>query len=382
MKKLFTILFLLIVKISLAQEVIGAIGLDTLSSDKKEIFNLWRNYLHTRPDSTYNNPYWNDTEKKQYTSYDLLKSEGYINPSLYYFKLSTQVLSITKNDDYYVIRSLFYLDDKKSINIWAITNVVAKQINGKFLLYNYLPYYTKGWIDKTVGFIKYHYYPSFNFQKSKADEANAFLLKICKAFSIKPDSLDYYIAPDCDDVFRLQGFDYVMTMGSDVDCGFYDQTNSIIYATATGGENHYHELTHVINKYYPNANGLLLAGIAAYWSKDKASLGKPLIYHIKRVNQYLLNHPEIDLSDPAGFYQMDAETNPQYVIGALICDMALNQGGIKKLQMLFNCGTGDKDLYKAMETELNLKKSDFNSYFRKTIAYWATQNEFRPFELK
>ena len=381
MKKLVIILFLLIVKVTLAQEVIAAIGLDTLSADKKEIFNLWRSYLHAKPDSLYNNPYWNDTEKKKYNSYDLLKSEGFINPSLYYFKLSTQVLSITQHGDYYVIRSLFYQKDTTAINTWAITNVVAKQINGKFLLYNYLPYYAKGWTDKTVGLIKYHYYPSFNFTQLKADEANAYLRKICKAFSIKPDSLDYYIAPDCDDVFHLQGFDYVMTMGNQADCGFYDAINRIVYAAATGGENHYHELTHVINKYYPKANELLLAGISAYWSKDKAHFGQPLIYHIKRVNQYLLSHPNLDLIDPAGFYQMDAQTNPRYVIGALICDRALKQSGIKKLQALFNCGTSDADLYKAMATELNLKKSDFNAYFRKTIAYWASQNEFRPFEL-
>ena len=310
MKKLFTTLLILFVKISFAQEVTAAVGLDTINTDKREVYNLWKNYLNASPDSLYNNPYWNAGEKLKYKSYDLLKSEGHINPSLYYFNLSKEVLSITRTDDFYLIRTSFYYIDKKISHTYAITNVVAKKVNGRYLLFNYLPYHTEKWHSQTNGLIKYHYYPSYHFDKSKADSANVFLRKICRAFSIKADSIDYYIAADCDGIFKLKGYDYVISMGSAEDCGYYDQFNGIVYASGMGGENHYHELTHVINKFYPKAHELLLSGISAYWSGNKAHRAKPLIYHIKRVDEYLLSHPNLDLSDLTGFYQLDDRTNP------------------------------------------------------------------------
>ena len=63
------------------------------------------------PDSLYNNPYWNCRDKEKYKSYDLLRSEGYLE--LYglakYGELKNLVLSIKPlNDDYYDIHSMYY----------------------------------------------------------------------------------------------------------------------------------------------------------------------------------------------------------------------------------------------------------------------------------
>jgi hypothetical protein len=55
------------------------------------------------------------------------------------------------------------------------------------------------------------------------------------------------------------------------------------------------------------------------------TFGKSLIYHTKRVNEYLSLHNEIDLSKPFEFYKLDEKTNPQYVIGAVLCDLILEK---------------------------------------------------------
>ena len=52
---------------------------------------------------------------------------------------------------------------------------------------------------------------------------------------------------------------------SSEECGYFE--TKIFFATEKAGANHYHEITHYINKYFPNANELLLTGISAYISK-------------------------------------------------------------------------------------------------------------------
>ncbi len=80
----FTILFVLTNSLSIAAQVISAnIGLDTLSSERNKIIKLWSNYLKSNPDEINNNPNWLNSDKETYRSYDLLKSEGFLSPSLY-----------------------------------------------------------------------------------------------------------------------------------------------------------------------------------------------------------------------------------------------------------------------------------------------------------
>jgi len=66
----------------------------------KKIYDCWSGYLASKPDSLYNNPYWNDVDKNRYVSYDLLKSEASLSPGLYAFGLKNQVLSITNMGDH------------------------------------------------------------------------------------------------------------------------------------------------------------------------------------------------------------------------------------------------------------------------------------------
>ena len=159
-------------------------------------------------------------------------------------------------------------------------------------------------------------------------------------------------------------------------CGYFETKNNFIFVTEKAGANHYHEITHYINKYFPNANELLLTGISAYISKDKAHFGKSLIYHTKRVNEYLLLHKEIDLSKPFDFYKLDEKTNPQYVIGALLCDLILEKGGKKELISAFQKTKTDVDLLNFLKNEIFKKNADMNVILRKKITEISNKNKF------
>jgi hypothetical protein len=351
------------------------LAVDTINLDKKQIAELWINYLHSKPDSLYNNPYWNSEEKNKFVSYDLLKSEGFLSPSLYYFNWNNIILSISQLNNNYLIRSAFYIEGRP--NIMAITNVLAIKENEKFVLANYSPYYTKKWSEKQVGIIKYRYYPDYKFDNKKAKEANLFLGKIYRAFNLNREQITYYISKDCDDIFRTKGFDHVITMGNGGDCGFFDRYNNIVYASALGGENHQHELTHIINKYFPNTHYIFLCGITAYLGGERAQNAKPLLFHIKRLNEYLKNHPELDLNNlstkEASF--MDYITNPQYVYGAILIDKALELSGIDGLKMLMSKPVTDETLSDFIVKELKIN-NNVNDFLRQRIDEISTQNKF------
>ena len=360
-------------------------AIDTVDLENKAVVELWNNYLNSNPDSLYDNPYWNSEEKRKYKSYDLLKSEGFISPSLYYWAKSDQniILSISKKGDHMLLKSMFYRPIAKGeITIMAIVNVVAKRENNTWVLYNYLPYHSSGWTHKKAGTIRYVYHRRHDFNAKKAKSANEFLRNLISIFDLRIPELTYYIAPDCDGIHNLKGFDYVFTMGALDVCGFYDPINHIIYSTSHGGENNQHEIVHVINDRFPNAHGLLLAGIAAYWGGDNANFGKPLAYHLKRVDEYLVQHQDIDLNEFTEFYSIDSKTNPQYVIGAVICDEALRKGGMEKLKKMLNAGSTDEELIETIHKELGIAPTDLNSFFRSRISELAKMQSFNPIDIK
>ncbi|MCI9846588.1 hypothetical protein [Flavobacterium pectinovorum] len=363
-----------------AQNVSANIGLDTLSTDRNQIINLWKNYLKSNPDELTNNPNWLESDKLKYKSYDLLKSEGFLNPSLYYFQLDNKILSISRHEEDYIIKSMFF--DRESLDVYAITNIVATKFKSQYYLTNYQPTLVKDWKTKVVGNITYHYFPNYSFNELKAKEANEYLLKICSVFSLKPEKINYFICADCENVFKIKGFDYVLSMGNIKECGFYDKYNNIIYATALSGENNQHEITHIINNYFPNANELLLAGISAYYGGENAYSAKSLIYSIKIVDEYLKKHSEIDLNKPNDFWQLGQETNPQYVIGALLCDMAIERGGIEMLKSFFNNSKTDEDMLLFIENNLNVKRGELDTVLRKKIHEISKSNKFDNARIK
>lgn len=365
-------------------QVTLAAGIDTTNNNnKKEIFKLWENYLNSYPDSTYNNPYWVEFEKRKYTSFDLINNAGFLSPSLYglsYRGGKNIVLSITPFGQLYQIKSLLYFSyPDKSIYPLAIVNYYAEKENGNYKLSNFISYHTSGWQKRNIGYFNYIFHPNHPFDIHKANEANDYYMRLSKLFDVNLDSIDYYIAENCDKIFELQGFDFVVGMGSDNNlCGFYDAKNNIIYSNTVVGEDYRHEITHSILKKFPNS-GIFHLGIVTYWGGENAHFNKPLNYHIKRVNNYLKKHPEINLNNfIEDFYQLDEFTSPHYVIAAIFCHEAIEKGGIDKLKKLFSYGNENVDSYKAIEKEFGIKRNSLNNYLRQKISYFATHG----FEVK
>ena len=136
-----------------AQQIISNSLVETENQKNPDIVKinqLWTDYLMSSPDSLYNNPYWNCRDKEKYKSYDLLRSEGYME--LYglakYGELKNLVLSIKPlNDDYYDIHSMYYWGHFSEYPyVLCTTHVLSfKDENNNFVLGNWLDYYSKNW---------------------------------------------------------------------------------------------------------------------------------------------------------------------------------------------------------------------------------------------
>lgn len=371
--KLFLILLLSIYRLT-AQNYTSNFNVSLDNPNIKSIADVWQSYLKTN-----SKRFWVENEVNNYQNFNFLDMPGILNPSLMNWSFNNRILSINAvADNKYLIKSIFETENDE---VFAITNVIAVKENEQFKLSNYIFEYTKNWKSTKTSNIEYIHRPEYILNKEEVTLANEFYSNICTFFNVKPEKLTYFIAEDCDNIYDILGYEFIFSKGMSAECGYFETKNNFIFVTEKAGANHYHEITHYINKYFPNANELLLTGISAYISKDKAHFGKPLIYHTKRVNEYLLLHKEIDLSKPFDFYKLDEKTNPQYVIGAVLCDLILEKGGKKKLISAFQKTKTDVDLLNFFKNEIFKNNADMNVVLRKKITEISNKNKF-PENLK
>ena len=127
-----------------AQKITYNYIVDTSDFETKQIMNLFENYMHSNPDSLYDNPYWNSDEKQQYKHFDFLESE--FQPSLY-MGFPVHVLSIKSKNGLYEIKAQFsYCQSDGTPYILCIANYYAKKEIGQYKLYNALLINRQDWL--------------------------------------------------------------------------------------------------------------------------------------------------------------------------------------------------------------------------------------------
>ena len=359
MKKLIIILSLSVFTfLAKAQSVDINIGVNIADTDKQEVFNVWKNYVQSKTTNLRSN-YWNSYDVDNYQSFDFLKSEGYIQPSIYDLDLDVLVLKIVEKNGVYKIQSQFYWNDTP-LKVFAITSVNCKKINGEYKLFNNLSAVTESWVTKKVGNINYHYDKAYSFDKKLGEKANTFYSQLIGEFSLDNIELNYYIFDSCEELESAKGFSYVIG-DSPKGCGFFDDENYFIYSSQ--GEYHLHEIVHVINNKFPKAHSVFLAGISALWG---GHFGEKIESHYNKfIND--VNDKNINLTEILDYTYIDENTSPIYVYGALFCKEAIDRGGIEKLEKLFSYGRSKDDFYIALEKELGLSKKEIPNFILSRI---------------
>lgn len=364
---------LLMVGQSVAQSSISLHPLvDTTQADIRQAVALWTTYLRARPDSLYDNPYWNDAEKRASAAFggrfDLLERE--FEPTLYR-GYPVQILSVVNYNGLYQIKSLFGGNNPKgrSPNLIAITNVYARPGTaddpGRWQLYNALPINRdRLWQGQRVGHVQYYFPPYHAFDKRKARQLTDFIDQLCRDFGVPPQPIDYYLAETAEELRQLRGIDYEATLsGTSKPTG--RAIDNRVFCSGLG-EFYPHEVVHVLlNPHFPNQHPWVAEGVATWLG---GSRGQPLAWHLHRTATYLAQHPELNLTNLFALRNLDEYTDYRYALGGLLCQLIHQKGGYPLLKQVMNAGRTDASVYQALDTYLGVPRTQLNTYLREQLA--------------
>lgn len=185
-KYAFGIILCFTIQNCLAQNVTYNYLVDTSNIEDKQIQTLFENYIHSKPDSIYDNPYWADSEKDSNGYFDILS--GQFQPSLN-MGFPIQVLSIKSKEDTFQIKAMFSYCNEGTPYVLAIANYYAFKENGEFKLHNALFINRKRWNKTKIGWVTF-YYPHYEyFDSTKANELNDFVIYV-RTYKLNPPHLN------------------------------------------------------------------------------------------------------------------------------------------------------------------------------------------------
>lgn len=332
---------------------------------------LWLNFLSAGEDSL-GSQYWNSKEvaKYGYHSYFLIEKElnfGLQNYLGLMKHVRMKVLSLRDAGDFYKITSMMEFPPQDSISqVQYVFHVYAGKEDGRWKLYNPLEINTRRQLNSSsLGYIRFHYPKYHEFDRQLAQKQVDALEDVARHFQVPMDTIDYYFAPTLEEIQRIKGFDFVIgDNGLQIPTGKADPANRIVYASRTG-EYYPHEFIHILlNPSYPDSHNWIKEGVATYFGMSR---GKPLEWHLQRLNRFLQQHPEVDLNNMLELLTMDQHTDYRYVLGGWVVKKAFEKGGYDVVKKLMQSGKSDADFYAALEDYLELEKQDLNGAIRQDL---------------
>jgi len=343
---------------------------DTTNLDTKEVAMLWINYLNAKPDSLYDNPFWNSAEKFKFKRFDFSMEYLYQFPSsqlLRYYKPT--IFSIEKEGDYYGIRSIFSADglpeQYRRSNPWCITKLYAVKEKGNWKLKNALPIITENWNKKTIGKITFIYPQHHKFNDKLAKKASLFCDEISKEFKFsdwKP--FDFYITDSGDELGKLLNFEFYFA-GYTTGIGMND--NRILFS-GMGSEYYPHEFIHLIVP-KQDRHWIIEEGFAT-WKAGQG--GKTFEESAKLLANELAINNTVTFSDVLN-KKWGWQYAAFYTTGAIFCKAAYDKGGVVLVKKLLEIPPNDEKLIEAISKLFEIKKEDIDIFWRKEALKFATK---------
>lgn len=355
-------LILLLLALNSSAQIYLNPGVDTSLNEVKTALRFYNNYIadfkgRQIADMT---KYWSPQELKLRKVPDqIIYAQG--DYPLYSQGYRPTIIYIRPSEKYVQIKTQFSLADSlKNVMTMAVTNhYVAFDKNKQPYFINPITTNLASWHSRKVRNITF-YYPSYHtFNQKRADSLITSISKLEKDWGLAPIAIRYYMANDKDELYKLRGFDYALLMGNkSAPSGISDDKDNQVFCGGLG-ENYFHEVVHLyLNHLYPKSP--LQEGLAVLYA---GSMGHQIKWHLKRVSQYLTDHPKADLSKVDDFWYTDPFTNPGSAIQGMICDVVYKKDGIAGLKRLMQY-TSYKDIF---EKEFDVKTTELNMFLRKMI---------------
>ncbi|MDR3681083.1 MAG: hypothetical protein P4L41_14045 [Flavipsychrobacter sp.] len=329
---------------------------DINNSPGKEMFELWKYYYQTKPGTKLTARLWDEEEVKKNRAYDIIKN--YECSATYADRC--YVLKISKIDSgiYALKVAMAYANDTNEVGIVSNLTYLIKNERRGLRLANYFYYSTRNWKKFFTKTITFYTPPEYAVNSAEAQKSERFLGKMYNTLNLSPRTVSYYVTPTCEQMQQAIGIDEFVGNGATNSCSCMDTANNIIFS---GGKGFYdpQDLVRVAGGYFPKAHPIFMTGLTGLLGGYN---DRTMSYYQKQFLTYLEQHPDFQITDLPSFYEVDQEINPQYLVGAVFCAVAMKKD-VEKLKKLLSYGTRETDFYMAIYKELNVTRNNAKDYF-------------------
>ena len=341
------------------------IGVDTSSAQAKQAIEFYSQYIDefkTKGKVKYEKYYRKDDLKNMV--YPDKVAFSLIGNTPTYNLGNPLIIALKNHDDLIHLKVLFAESDSLGvITTYFISNhyVSFEFDQPKFLIP--LVEISKTWETRTIRNVHFHYPKGYVFNKEKADSLIQSIIQLEKDWVVSAIDINYYFSKHDKEIQELKGFDFNFYMAkTEYPSGIsYAKENTTF--SSGWGENYFHEIVHLyLNHLFPNSP--LKEGLAVFYG---GSLGLYLDAHLKRLNDYLVQNPSIDISSSKEFYYMDEQTNPQYTIQAFICYLVYEKKGVFGLRKLMEYDSIE-EIYLS---EFGVSQNEINSFIRRQLSAYC-----------
>lgn len=342
---------------------------DTTSSDVKSIIKLYESYYASKPDSIYDNPFWNKKEKELYEDFDFSRVsmfQGGMNANSLFKYFSPFVMSVEPIGEKHQIRVLFSsaTNDPKyaGSKVWCIQKLNAIKENQRWVLENLIVDIASKWNAKKLDYINYIFPPNHKFNEVEAQLGKSFCDEIIRRFN--PDyngSFNYYVTSSKDDMGLLENFDYYfvgITSG---------KAREGMILTAKGNENYPHEFVHKLLPINSQRGQVIEEGLAVFLGtkqnqQEYEKLMSKLAFDLNKKSDKVNFKSVLSQAVTYNGYQT------AYPAGAGICELVHELRGDNGLSQLLHADTsGYQEILEAACSITMLTEQELEAKWKTTI---------------
>jgi hypothetical protein len=245
-----------------------------------------------------------------------------------------------------------------------IINLIGNDRSGKITFALPLNYLSRSWKTRTVGNITYHYPDAINIDRAKRfDKKNTV---ISTKLGLQPERMNFYLCDNYQEILNLLGLGYDAESNGRVKDGYGVDGNCIFSVMHNEDFSHdtFHYYAAKVRKAQRNTaaeEGIAYSWGNAYYTDDKGEmiLQKDLVVQLRL---FLQQHPQAGLYDMfiKNLVVFNSMAKVRSVISGIICDEVERQKGVSGIIALINCGKGDDNYLAAVDTLININKTNFD----------------------
>ncbi len=356
---------------------------DTTDAEVNAVYHLFKNYMESRPDSIYDNPFWNEREKKAnitgnvaifYTAFYNLQATP---KTIFGINWKPYILTIVKkNESKYLLRIALIQDTSiyTSDKILTILNINAIKEKNHWVLENTFSDIVNSWNSKQYKNINYVYPKTHVFNDSLAQKSEKYCDSIAALLHINMvDTFSFYICDNPDEMGLLFGYEFFYL---EYTTGITVLWRNQIFS-AKGNEYYPHEFFHMVSKAGKGdtSNYLIQEGLACFLGERNTDKYEWRIVHLAQ--DYNSNKPTYTLTN---LLMDSAQWNgyqTAYPTGSIIAEIVYDHKGHEGIRKLSEANTHrPENIYKTINTITGLNKIQFEKEFRKKLGLHLKNFDF------